>query len=730
MLNERNWIVTENCFDLNNQNHAETIFTIGNGYLGTRGAHEERYPGEERATFIHGVFDDVPIVFTELVNAPDWLDMTLRLGGEWFSLLEGEILAYQRQLDLRNGQLTRQVDWRSPRGARWQLTFERFASLDNPHLFCQRVRVTAFENTTLEVRATLSGETDNLNYKHWDWIGQGFEQNSAWLYLRTRSSGIELGAATRLSIYGGSSPNFTTWDTRNAPTLVTATELKSGEVVEVEKITAFYTSRETGDPHHVAQQALKTLPQRAWQELWDSHARAWQREWEACDIWIEGDDRAHLAVRFSMFQLLAAAPRLDERVSIGAKALSGYGYRGHVFWDTEIFMLPFFTYTHPEIARNLLSYRYHTLEGARKKARENGFKGAQFAWESATTGEEVTPTWVPHPTDRTKLIRIWTGDIQIHISADVCYAIWQYWKVTGDDDFMIKRGAEIFLDVARFWASRAEWDAERGCYQFTDVIGPDEYHDHVDNNAYTNALARWQLLTALQVLIWLQERAPDKAAELCRVLELDEDELTRWREVAEKIYWKQDDSNGLIEQFEGYFQRRQIDLQALEPRTQSIQSLLGIEGASEANILKQPDVVMLAYLLPDLFDEKTLRANYEYYNARTDHTFGSSLGPAIHAIVACRVGKPEEAYEHFMRAALADLEDVRGNAHDGIHAASAGGIWQAVVFGFGGLRLEEDGPKTSPCLPSHWKRLVFRIRYRGQRYEFDLSNSRTGGDEG
>ncbi|GIV65670.1 MAG: kojibiose phosphorylase [Bellilinea sp.] len=730
MLNERNWIVTETCFDPKSQNHAETIFTIGNGYLGTRGAHEERYPGEERTTFIHGVFDDVPIVFTELVNAPDWLDLTLNLGGEWFSLSEGEILAYQRQLDLRNGLLSRRVEWRSPRGACWHILFERFASLTNPHLLCQRVTIKAFEDTTLEVRTTLSGDTDNLNYKHWEWIGQGFGQNSAWLHLRTRSTGIELGAATRLSILGGQKLRQTAWDTRNAPTLVAATQLKSGDVVEIEKITAFYTSRETTDPQSAARRALESLPVSAWKGLWESHARAWQREWEACDVVIEGDDRAHLAVRFSLFQLLAAAPRQDERVSIGAKALSGYGYRGHVFWDTEIFMLPFFTYTRPEIARNLLSYRFHTLEGARKKARENGFKGAQFAWESAATGEEVTPTWVPHPTDRTRLIRIWTGDIQIHISADVCYAIWQYWQATGDDDFMIHRGAEIFLDVARFWASRAEWNAETGCYEFTDVIGPDEYHDHVDNNAYTNALARWQLLTALKVMNWLQERKPDKAAALRRLLELDENELARWREVAEKIYWKQDAASGLIEQFEGYFQRRQIDLQALEPRTQSIQSLLGIEGASEANILKQPDVVMLAYLLPELFDEKTLRANYEYYNARTDHTFGSSLGPAIHAIIACRVGKPDEAYQHFLRAALADLEDVRGNAHDGIHAASAGGIWQAIVFGFGGLKFEPEGPKVNPCLPRHWRRLKFRISYRGQPYEFDLLNSPAGGKGG
>ncbi len=722
MLNDRNWLVQEDRFEVNALNHAETIFTIGNGYLSTRGAFEERYRGEERTTFIHGVFDDVPIVFTELVNAPDWLDLNLWLAGEPFRMDCGELLEYHRHLDLRTGLLRRRVVWRSPQGKRWALVFERFASLAQPHLLCQRVQVTALEQDgTLEVRAGLSGESDNLNYKHWEWLGQGVEAERAWLHLRTRVTQIELGAAFRLTL-GAKRAQQTAWDVVNAPTLVASVPLNTGESVHIEKITAMYTSRESKDPAGAARQALQTLNASAWSGLWESHVRAWQQEWEACDVLIEGDDRAHLAVRFNLFNLLAAAPRQDERVSIGAKALSGYGYRGHVFWDTEIFMLPFFTYTRPEIARNLLSYRYHTLDGARKKAASNGYKGAQYAWESAVTGEEVTPTWVPHPHDRSQLIRIWTGDIQIHISADVCFAIWQYWKATGDDDFMIWRGAEIFLEVARFWASRAEWNPQRDMYEFTDVIGPDEYHDHVDNNAYTNAFARWQLRTAQEVLNWLETCAPLQAAELRRRLGVDDLETARWQEIANAIYWAQDKTSGLVEQFEGYFQRKVVDLQALEPRTQSIQVLLGIEGASEANILKQPDVLMLAYLLPELFDEHSLRENYDYYTPRTDHTYGSSLGPAIQAILACRVGRPEEAYEHFMRAAIADLEDVRGNASDGIHAASAGGIWQALVFGFGGLELSDSGWKTRPCLPAHWKRLAFRLKYRGQPLLVEVAN--------
>ena len=223
---------------------------------------------------------------------------------------------------------------------------------------------------------------------------------------------------------------------------------------------------------------------------------------------IEGDPEAQLATRFSIYQLLIAGPRDSEQASIGAKTLSGFGYLGHVFWDTETFMLPFFTYTQPDIARNLLSYRYHRLPGARRKAAAGGFEGAQFPWESASTGDEVTPTWLPHPDDRTSLVRIWTGDSEIHISACIAHAVLAYWRATGDDEFMAERGAELVIDTARFWASRAEWDADGGVFRFRDVVGPDEYHDHVDDDAFTNYLAAWHLRSAANLVDWLRENAP------------------------------------------------------------------------------------------------------------------------------------------------------------------------------------------------------------------------------
>jgi trehalose/maltose hydrolase-like predicted phosphorylase len=712
------WKITEETFNPEKQHHKETIFTIGNGYLSTRGAFEEGYPDDRRATFVHGVFDDVPVVFTELANAPDWLLLNIYLNGQRFSLDTGTLEHFQRQLDLRTGILTRTVRWCSISGDRATLVFERFASLADEHLLGLRCQITPEFDGTLEVRASLNGNMDNDGYTHWQWVSQGDRDGVYYLHNRTRSSRIDVALAMRLILTSDSS-QLDYWDAQNVPTLRMSFPARRGESITVDKFVGIATSRDTADPVRIADEHVRGVQN--WDSALETHQQAWGREWERCDIQIEGDDEAQLAIRFNLFQLLIAAPRRDHRVNIGAKTLSGFGYRGHSFWDTEIFMLPLFIYTAPEIARNLLNYRYQRLPGARLKAKANDFDGAQFPWESADSGEEVTPTWVPHYADRTKLIRIWTGDIEIHISADVAYATYLYWQVTGDEPWFIEKGAELILDTAKFWASRAEWNRDTGNYEFNDVIGPDEYHDHVDNNFYTNRMAQWNLQTALDVLEWLKARAPSKVDELTQRLNLTPDVLAKWKEVLTQVYLPIR-SDGLIEQFEGYFQRRDVDLPSLEPRDISVQMLFGIEGCNETQVLKQPDVLMLQYLLRSHFTDEQIRINYDYYTARTDHTHGSSLGPSIQAIMACEVDKPDDAYEHFIRAVRADLRDVRHNAGDGIHGASAGGTWQAIVFGFGGLHVTPEGWSTHPRLPRHWKRLSFRFMYRGKVQVVGITN--------
>lgn len=386
-------------------------------------------------------------------------------------------------------------------------------------------------------------------------------------------------------------------------------------------------------------------------------------------------------------------------------------------------MLPFFIYTHPETARRMLMYRYHTLGGARRKAASQGYEGAMYAWESAATGDETTPRWVPvwvESSQSDELVRIWCGDIEQHITADVAYAVDRYWKATGDDEFMRDYGAEIVLETARFWASRVTWCEDLGVYEIHDVIGPDENHEHVDNNAYTNAMARWNLRSGVAIMAWLEAQFPERADTLRAKLGLEPDDTLNWQHIADRIKLNYDEATGLIEQFDGFYTLREIAFDMYEPRTTSLQALLGIEETNRCQVLKQPDVLMLLYLHPDLYPKSTVRANWDYYTPRTDLTYGSSLGPAIQAALAARMGDVEQAQRYFELAAQTDLEDARGNTADGIHGATAGGLWQAVVFGFAGVRLTEQGMCVAPCLPPSWHRLAFRLIYRGRTYEVEI----------
>jgi beta-phosphoglucomutase len=722
-LTYTDWTLIELEFDPTQLHARETIFTIGNGYLGTRGSFEEGYPNSQPATLIHGVYDDVPVVYTELANCPDWLSLAIIVNGERFRLDRGEIIHYERQLDLHYGILSRSVRWRSPIGQTLDLRFERFASLADEHVMSLRCQLTPVDFAgTIELQSSINGYPENQGFNHWEHLDQGKTAQGIWLQIRTRSSRIELGIATSM-VSIGTDAQIQVTNTPGYPTLTTSYSATAGQTVTVEKVVTVFTSQEDEQPVPVAQNKLATLPTYA--VLLEAHQQVWDAVWQHSDIEIEGDLTAQLAVRYNLFQLLIAASPRNDRVSIPAKTLSGLGYRGHVFWDTEIFILPFFIFTQPNLARNLLSYRYHTLNGARRKARHSGYQGAMYAWESAMTGDEVTPRWSlpndPYADD----VRIWVRDREIHISADIAYTIWSYWQATGDDAWMRDYGAEIILDTAIFWGSRVEWDAHENRYELNNVIGPDEYHEQVDHNAFTNRMVQWHLQKALLVYTWLGQTFPARAAELTETLKLTLESRSHWQTVIDSIYTPDDTVHGSLEQFDGFFQLEDINLADYEPRDRSIQAVLGIEATNQRQVLKQPDVLMLLYLLRSTqefpYSYDVLKKNWDYYAPRTDITYGSSLGPAIHAILAADVGQAAEGYQQFMRAAMVDLEDNRHNTSDGIHAAAAGGVWQSVVFGFGGIQLTEQEPVATPQLPPTWTRLKFKLHWHGTWHNFDLA---------
>lgn len=712
------WLIVEDA-PPTNAAHAETVFTLGNGNLGVRGTFEEGAAGESRATFAHRVWDDMPVNITELVNLPAWLGFDLWIDGQRVRLADGEVSDYRRTLDLRDGLLVRSFVWRAEEDAPGvAFTFQRFIDLTRPHgAYVRMIAEARDASVTLRVRTGLDVRVENTGLIHLDALAQASDVAGGELLVRTRSTKRQVAVAYRVDVTGTDVDELRAWasDADGAPATEFEVRLDPAVPATVAKYVAIVPDLDTDDPVAAARDEASEAAERGWTALLAGHDAAWADVWAGCDIEIDGDDEAQLAVRYNMFQLQIAVPRFTDRASIGAKTLSGFGYRHHAFWDTETFMLPMFTYTAPELAKNMLLYRWHGLAGARAKAIGNGYTGAQFPWESAEDGSEVTPTWVTHYADPTKLVRIWTGDIEIHITSDIALAVMDYWRVTGDDAFMRDFGAEMVLDGARFFASAVRLEDD-GRYHLRDVIGPDEYHEHVDDNTYTNVLAAWQLRIADQVWSWLKASHPDTAASLGTALALDDVEVARWAGLADGLDVRPDPETGLVPQFEGYFELEDADLALLRDpsRTTSIQQIYGIEETQLTQVLKQPDVLMLAYLLPEVFTPEQHRANYAYYDPRTDHEHGSSLGPSISAVMACRAGEPEIGYQHFLRAARADLLDVRHNAGDGIHGASAGGLWQAIVFGFAGLRVSADGYTTAPMLPATWRRLAFTVSLRGK----------------
>ncbi len=731
------WTVVENSWDPQRANYFETILTVGNGRLGTRGSLEERHTGVLPGTFLAGVYDDYDSPVTDLVNAPDWLDTEVYVNGTRLDPESAPITAHRRELDLRTGVLTRDTTFLVD-GSPVLLHTERFASMADRNLCGLRITVTPLERVAgVFIRTGVDAHRRNLERLPAYPDGTTFGPDRKWdkwaLSTHLHSTGSEqrgpvglIGTRTISSdvaiVYGMRTDTDPTADlTRHhrgherVSDEADFSEVRAGASVTVDKLVGIATGRDPGSDAEPAARAEATvLAAPGFDEAKAESVRRWQQLWADADCEIVGDDKAAHAVRFSIYHLLIAANPDDPTVNIGAKSLSGEGYRGHVFWDTEIMMLPFFLFTQPHTARSLLGYRYHTLGGARELARENGIRGAQYPWESADTGREECPRFTPDGQNR-----FYTRDEELHVTADVAYAIVRYADVTGDVDYLYGEGAEILFETARFWVQRCTRDGDR--LVLHTVMGPDEFHSHVDNNAFTNRMVRWHLERATQVHAQMAQTHPDALAALAERIGLTAGEADGWADAAEQIVAPVDPDIGVIEQFDGYFERTVVPITEWDendmPRYPAGYDHFTCEDTS---LLKQPDVVMLMFVFPNDYSLRTRHANYEFYEPRTVHK--SSLSPSIHAIVGLQVGDRTKAEQYFARSAYVDVDDNQGNTEEGMHIASAGGTWQIVTHGFGGFLATPDGLSFSPALPSSWDRVRFSVHWRGRTVRADLGH--------
>ncbi len=705
------WRLVEKGYDPTREPQIEACFAISNGLLGSRASrsvsrgpswityqHNLTWASWER-TYVAGLYDTPNVMppVPGLVPAPDWLRARIWVDDNLILLRTGELQNYGRVLDLRRGLLL--IDWvqKAPTGHLVRVRTLRAVSLADRALALQLLCIGVDgAPATVRLEASFESTTSALD------LVRSRSGSAVW---RTAGSGKTLAISARLRLMNRSGAS----EAKGAMKWTWEWEQEPGEETEITRMAVFVRGDDdAGATERQSRAGIAGADEVGWPGVLRAHEQAWAERWRLSDIEIAGDPATQRALRFVLYHLIGAANPADERVSIGARALTGDSYLGHVFWDTESYLLPFYIFTWPQAARALLMYRFHTLAGARAKAARLGYRGALYAWESTDTGEETTPELVIDPHGR--LIPVLCGLEEHHISADIAYAVWQYWQVTGDEKFLLSAGAEILLETARFWASRAALEAD-GRHHIRRVIGPDEYHETIDDNAYTNVMAAWNIERALDTAALLAQRRPEAWKKLQQQLALDETELDSWRRVARGLV-RGDTQDGLIEQFAGYFALEQIDLSAYASRTAPIDVVIGRERTAASQIVKQADVVALLALLPDLFDRGTKERNFAYYEPRCGH--GSSLSPALHALVAARLGRLALAKRYLDRTAHIDLDSPTVNSAGGVHIAAMGGLWMAVMMGFVGLDPVGEELALDPALPEVWQAMAFRLQWRGR----------------
>jgi kojibiose phosphorylase len=487
-----------------------------------------------------------------------------------------------------------------------------------------------------------------------------------------------------------------------------------------------YSSNDLENPLEKAVEAAAEAAAEGYQQLKQEHQHVWDKKWELMDIKVAGNQLDQLAVHFNLYHNIIATPAHSEFLPIGARGLSCQAYQGAAFWDQEIFNLPMFLFTETETAKNILKYRYHTLDGARKKAKDLGYDGAFYAWISGKSGQELCPSFFFKDVISGRKIRNHFNDWQIHVSPDISYTIWKYYIATDDLDFVVDYGSEILFEVARFLHSRVHYNQYKDQYEIIRLLGPDEYHENVDNNAFTNYQTRYALKKALYFYYKMENEYPEKLKALKEKIDLQESEVTAWQEIAEKIYLPEPDENMLIEQFDGYFDLEDTNAEVLEERLIDKQEYWGWPNgvAVFTQVIKQADVIQL-FTMHDIFSEEVLAANYDYYEPRTQH--GSSLSPSQYAIVAARLGRAEEAYDYFETSAFIDLMSTNkavsgGTFIGGVHTAAAGGIWQLIVNGFAGMKVNRKGLSFMPILPEEWDSVEFNLNYKANKLKIKLSS--------
>lgn len=715
------WKIIEEELVPSNNRISESIFSIGNGFMGQRANFEEYYSGETlQGSYIGGVYypdktrvgwwkNGYPEYFAKVINATNWIGINVAIEGELLDLNHCEVEDFRRELNMHDGLLTRTATASLPNGKKVRLMSRRFISLTEKDLGAIEFTITPLNfSGSIELVPYLDGDVvnsdSNYDEKFWVEIGKKAGESFSYVHSKTKKTGFEVCTAMKwqLSVNGTTTkPNVTLQEDASYVSNKIIVEASKAESIVLHKYVAIESSLYNDNEELVAvsESRLNELFSKGFDRLLDEHSSAWHEKWEESDIRIGGDLSAQQAIRFNIFQLYQTYTGENENLNIGPKGFTGEKYGGVTYWDTEAYCLPFYMRTaDSSVARNLLKYRYNHLQKAQQNAQMLGFNHGAALYPMVTiNGEECHNEWE-------------ITFEEIHRNGAIAYAVYNYIQYTGDEAYMAEYGLEVLIGISRFWSQRVNWSENKQKYVLLGVTGPNEYENNVNNNWYTLKLISWTLKYTMEQIEKLS--ASGQFEQIAAKIGFTKStELDKWKDVVNNLYFPEDKTRNVFLQQDGFLDKDLTPVNELPESERPIHQNWSWDRILRSCYIKQADVLQGLYMFEKDYDEETIKRNFDFYEPLTVHE--SSLSPCIHSIIASKIGYHDKAYEMYLRTARLDLNDINNDTEDGLHITSMGGTWMSIVEGFAGLRMQEDTLSLSPSIPNQWDFYEFRIVFRG-----------------
>ncbi len=730
-----NWSIIEEGFDKERVKSSESLFSIGNGAMGQRANFEENYSGETfQGSYIAGIYypdktkvgwwkNGYPKYFAKVLNAPNWIGIDIEINGENLDLNScKEVKNFRRELNMKEGWYHRSFEATLQNGTEIVVNIRRFLSLD-----LDEVGIINYEITPLNkaikiiykpyIDAGVTNEDANWDEKFWEPLETKHHENEAFVTTQTFKTHFKVTTFMQNSLLSNEEK------LNISPEIVSATdekiqfsytvEVAQGAKSSIQKIGGYTVSLNHENTQIGAENAIKLALEKGYTQLFQDQIKAWAKIWEMSDITIDGDVKAQQGIRFNIFQLNQTYLGKDSRLNIGPKGFTGEKYGGSTYWDTEAYCIPFYMATKdPQVARNLLTYRYNQLDKAIENAEKNlGFKNGAALYPMVTmNGEECHNEWeITHE--------------EIHRNGAIAFAIFNYYRFTGDYSYIPEKGLEVLIGIARFWHQRANFSKDKNQFVILGVTGPNEYENNVNNNFYTNYIAKWCIDYAYEQIQKVSLEYPADHKRIIEKVKLSDAELLDWKKVSSNMYFPKSDELGIYLQQDGFLDKDLVLVKDLEKNQRPINQKWSWDRILRSPYIKQADVLQGFYFFEDHFSTEELRRNFEFYEAFTVHE--SSLSPCVHSIQAAKLDKMDMAYTFYLRTSRLDLDDYNKEVEEGCHITSMAGTWMSIVEGFGGMRVKNDTLHFSPKIPKEWKGYSFKINFRNQILKVTVTPDKT-----